>query len=464
MGYTVRSWEAEAAPPQALGAFLDMLAGLGYNNLSLDIAWADVEPQPGQYDFSLYDRLLAVAEERGFTLQLKLNTRALPPWIGEDKLVRDPDGNLPGGTAFHTLADPEVNAQIAAFARAVAEHYRGRPNLFYCGAFAVSFETEYHHSIWTDYSEPALRQFRAFLRTQYDDLADLNAAWETTYPSFDDVQFEFRGQCRSLTDRRYVDFQRYREDAAGRFFDGVADAVHAGDPEARYGPQVGRIFSPECIRRGTVSVFRWARNCDVIFVDPAPLDDYPWSVTVARASGKLIAVELDGVYAYRRDGLLPRLAEVYAEQTRLSFEHGASYVAHANWGPQEFGELQSVFPLCATAKQVPPRRTVATTAIYVSKWDEYCYEGRQGESASQAAQRLFSELLAAGTAADIISDDLFTEDPAFLERYDRIHVPGGQVISAAAWEALHRCRADVVVAPGLGPFVDELGEHEWPVW
>ncbi|MEI6082712.1 MAG: beta-galactosidase [Verrucomicrobiota bacterium] len=476
-GYTIRSWSrAWCGGLATWKKYVHLHRRLGYNNISLDLSWADIEAQRGTYDFTGYDAYLDVIVDAGLTLQLKLNSRMMPAWAmaNRDALLCDADGNLVQGewpgvisSPFHGFADPQTIAGLQGFYRQVAEHCRGLPNLFYCSAFACSFESEYHGTIWTDYSPAAQRQFRTYLQAVYPSLDKLNAAWLTQYATWNDVSIAWRPGETMRGDRpdaRYVDFMKYREWAGRRFFDALHDALKAGDARAEYGPQVGRIVCPVGMLRGAISAFHWAENCEWIFVDPAPTDDYAWEMAIARAGGKKVAVELDGPDMYRRLHCEPQLSTLYADQTRWCYEHGADYVCHANWSElrdYERGVAAGMFQHAAAAKQGEFTIPVAADAVYVGKWDSYLRRFREWEeqpgAVLETAKACFQKLRRQGRAVDVVLDDTILQRPARLKQYARIHLDGARFIARPVWDALRQSGADLVFPEGPQVRGDETG-------
>jgi len=86
--------------------------GLGW--VREDVQWARVEPQPGAYDWSWYDRVFAAHRSNGLNI-----IGVIMPAVG---WATPEPGDAPDEISFFA-PDP---AQYAAFARAAAERYRGQ--------------------------------------------------------------------------------------------------------------------------------------------------------------------------------------------------------------------------------------------------------------------------------------------------------------------------------------------------
>ncbi|MFM8535123.1 MAG: beta-galactosidase, partial [Acidimicrobiia bacterium] len=461
LGQTLRFAELRHAYEAGeLARYLAFFRGLGLNNISLDLPWAQIEAERGQYDFRVADACLAAVRAAGMSVQLKLNSRALPPWATArpEALMHDPDGTVVTKgfirAPYHSLADPEINRALQAFYRETARRYRGEGILFYSSAFGASLESEYHHSVWTDFSPAAQAQLRSWLQAQYRNLAKLNTAWRTEFPSWEACRLAWRPPDTlhdGRPDPRYTDFIRFREWSTRHFFDQIITALKEGDPEARYAPQVGRIVGPVEARRGTPGVFSWAARADWVFVDPAPDDDCDWEVAVARCGGKRVAVELDGPLAFRGKRLGDQMPALYPSQTRQCYAQGADYVAFANWNREaDFHQYRAMFLETSRVKQALYPRAPASVAVYVSKWDCYLF-GRPAEGSVAAAHERFRQLRAAGASVDVLIDDVILANPAVLDRYRAIHLGSPGVVAAPVWERLQAVDRRLVIDPSGPP-------------
>jgi hypothetical protein len=83
---------------------------LGVTWMRTNLLWSRVEPRPGRFDWSQYDSLVDAARKAGLSVQMSL-TGPAPAWATGD------------GVAGVFRPDP---AKFGAFARAAAEHFRGR--------------------------------------------------------------------------------------------------------------------------------------------------------------------------------------------------------------------------------------------------------------------------------------------------------------------------------------------------
>ena len=94
------------------GTHLDWVRLLSYSHVKQIFAWSDIEPQPGIWQWSQADRIVAEVERRGLRLILRLGR--VPGW------ARSP-------SQLHAHDAPPTNmTQWRNYCAAVAQRYRGR--------------------------------------------------------------------------------------------------------------------------------------------------------------------------------------------------------------------------------------------------------------------------------------------------------------------------------------------------
>ena len=84
-----------------------------------EVAWSNVEPKPGQYDWRYWDQLVDAAAQHHF--QLLLTIRAISPW-GSTQLP----SNYGERGGYKVTYPPKDLAQYSRFAEALVARYRGR--------------------------------------------------------------------------------------------------------------------------------------------------------------------------------------------------------------------------------------------------------------------------------------------------------------------------------------------------
>lgn len=136
-----------------------------------------------------------------------------------------------------SLSDPVWHARIAARLRAtVAQHAPHRP-LFYNLADEAGIADL--AAAWDfDFSPESLADFRAWLRTQYRDIAALNRQWATSFPTWDTVLPPTTTAAMARADANWsgwADFKAWMDVAFATALRAGTDALHRADPAALSG-------------------------------------------------------------------------------------------------------------------------------------------------------------------------------------------------------------------------------------
>ena len=101
----------------------ELLAGLGVRYVRISVEWSQVEPAPGQYDFSLVDALLGAAEAREAKVLLTVGVKGqrhpeyyIPQWVLDGSRLKDSE----------TVSDdPFLRAHALEMVSAVVSHVAG---------------------------------------------------------------------------------------------------------------------------------------------------------------------------------------------------------------------------------------------------------------------------------------------------------------------------------------------------
>jgi hypothetical protein len=261
---------------------------------------------------------------------------------------------------------------------------------------------------------------------------------------------------RPDTRRQVLDWFLYREWSIGQLVERISKSVKAADPDALLAVQVGRILDgPMCPRRGTVGAFAWARSADMLIADPQPRDGdvMGYIVDLIRTGEKRAGMELDAPARFE----LPM--DSYRANTLECWRHGGQWASWANWAPGELTQPEIVKLADDTARAVAPYQPVSppSVAMFVSKWDLYCYHDGQRWKEYRDAYR---ELTDGGKRiVDVLTDDILLAHPDQLARYERIEVPYGDCLDRRVKRHLdeHKGRLTVRRPASYGKILIESG-------
>ncbi|MHB0958885.1 MAG: beta-galactosidase [Pirellulaceae bacterium] len=434
LGVTLRGgW-----PAKRWYEYVDESKGIGYNTISLDIPWGQVERQPGVFDFARFDDLIAYAANRGYYLQLKpwwVRT-SYPMWVRPDLEQECHPAEGKTWAPQLTFADPELTKRIAQYAGEIARRYRGYPNVVYTPVCGPSAEMEYSHGQYCDYGRAATVRFAGWLEKKYKNIATLNQVWGSKHADFAAAQAPHLGNkaTRDLPDLdpAYLDFMAFREDMLKEFMTSIYTAMKAADPACQLGIQVGRTHDgPMVVKRGTPGIHFWGQPYEWIIADPQPQDrsdSAGYIVDFIRSGGKTAGVEQTTYESYANE------PAVFWEFTWQAWQHGAPLMLIANCAPH--ADAQGVHTSRRSAEQIGKVAKVdrPMTAMFISKWELYAWDGGQRWLDLRNAYKRLSD--DSKLVIDVVNGDIIRNLPGLLDHYATIIVPFADVIDAQEKAAL----------------------------
>ena len=156
--------------------------------------WKEINPAPGVWDFSHYDKLFDEAQANGIKIQIQVFVEAPPyflerqhpEWCYQNKNgdylpLRARQAQQIGGYPGFDYMNPEPRKKAAEYINKIAEHYRTHPALW-----GYDVWNEIWMSDWLD-SEWCNKKRAIFLEKKYSDIETLNHAYVSQYESFDQV-------------------------------------------------------------------------------------------------------------------------------------------------------------------------------------------------------------------------------------------------------------------------------------
>jgi beta-galactosidase len=165
-------WEQDARRMQECGVNIVRIGEFG---------WSLMEPQEGKYDFSLFDRAIAVLAKRGIRIILGTPTATPPKWLTHnypEVLNAFPNGQrMNDQTRRHASYISPVYRQFSRrVVEAMASHYKGNPNVI-----GWQIDNEFNNEDRECYSEACRVAFRQWLKNRYLSLDQLNQRWGTRF-------------------------------------------------------------------------------------------------------------------------------------------------------------------------------------------------------------------------------------------------------------------------------------------
>jgi beta-galactosidase len=154
----------------------------GVDLVALNIfGWAQLEPSPGEYDFTALDAIIELLHVGGIRVNLGTGTSSPPPWLTTlhpEMLPMAEDGTtrFPGGRQAWCPSSAVFRERALGLVEKVAERYGRHPAI---ALWHVSNELGCHNALC--YCDVTAAAFRTWLQARYGSIDALNAAWGTSF-------------------------------------------------------------------------------------------------------------------------------------------------------------------------------------------------------------------------------------------------------------------------------------------
>ena len=212
----------EQWPEERWESDLARIAATGMNVVRMgEGAWSVWEPEEGRYDFSMFDRALALCQKHGLSAIMGTPTYTPPAWLTEryPEVLRasfDGDRLVHGSRRHYNYTSPVYRAKSEAITEALARHYRDHPMVI---GWQIDNELNCHLDV--SFAESDHQAFRVWCRERYGTLEALNQAWGTafwsqTYTDWDQVWLP-RKTVTYQNPSLLLDFYRFTSDMTIRF-------------------------------------------------------------------------------------------------------------------------------------------------------------------------------------------------------------------------------------------------------
>jgi beta-galactosidase len=298
-----------------------------------EFAWALMEPEEGKFDFSLFDRALAVFARHGIKVILGTPTATPPKWLTRkypEVLHVFPNGRAADDQSrrHYCYNSPTYRRLSKRIVERMAEHYRNSPEVV-----GWQIDNEFNNENPECHSESCRVAFRGWLKSKYGTLKALNDRWGTVFWSqlyTDWEQVNLPAQTPAFHNPALaLDFKRFISDSVTSYMEDQLAVIRARRP-ADFVTQNG-VFR-------NINYYQLSRNIDIHSNANYPLftDDpqYPTgaSLTLSRSfTGRFIIMEQQTGPAGQTYLLrVPRPGEMnlWAFQ---SIAHGADGIVHFRW-------------------------------------------------------------------------------------------------------------------------------------
>ncbi len=245
---------AEEDPEEArslLREFLPLAKALGFTAIESYVRWNYVEPRMGEFDWSRYDLVVEELQRVGlkwFPLLIVGSAYTLPDWFA-DSSEKIGFCCLEHGLTnpIQSIWSPFHKKHVTRFLKAFGAHYEPMNCLegVRLGPSGNYGESQYpaggnwgyrgkqmhiHIGMWC--GDPyAQDDFRRFLRDRYGDIDRLNAAWDSSFRSFEEIFPKLPDAC--LSKRERVDLYTWYTDSMSQWCEWWATEARQAMPQTR---------------------------------------------------------------------------------------------------------------------------------------------------------------------------------------------------------------------------------------
>jgi len=465
---------------------ITLMRELGVDLVAINIfGWAQLQPQPGPFDFSRLDLILELLHAASIRVNLGTGTASPPPWLARvhpETLPQASDGTIawPGGRQAWCPSSTVFRQKALELVTAMADRYGSHPAV---ALWHVSNELGCHNAHC--YCDASARAFRTWLRDRYATLDALNAAWGTAfwsqrYGHWDDV-LPPRTTRSAGNPAQLVDFKRFSSDALLDYYRAETAVLR----ERSSIPVTTNLMVTAHIT--TQDYFAWAPELDLIANDhyldhrlEDPLAELAFSADLTRglAGGgpwmlmetSTSAVSWQPVNHAKGEGELVRtsLGHVARGADSICFfqwrasrsgaeKFHSALLPHSGTAGEGWAQSAELSALLDRLSPVVGSRVYARAAIIFS-WDAWwAVEGDSQPSRLlqylPEAHRCHRALRALGVTVDMVPPG------ADLDDYDLVIAPTLYTVTdAAAASIAHAAEAGATVL--ITPFSGIVDEHD----
>jgi beta-galactosidase len=298
-----------------------------------EFAWAIMEPVEGKYDFSIFDRAIAVMARHGIRTILGTPTATPPKWLTQkypEVLHVNADGRAADDQSRRHICynSPVYREHTRKIVEAMAEHFKGNPSII-----GWQIDNEFNCENKECYSDPCAVAFRAWLKNKYGALDSLNERWGTrvwsqTYTDWQQIKLP-RPTMSFHNPGLMLDFKRFGSDSVNSYKSLQVEILR------RYWPD--DFITHNGVFKN-IDYYRFSRDLDLYSYDNYPtFSDFPQygngaSFTLTRGfNGRWMVMEEQtgpGGQTYLLRSPRPGEMNLWAWQ---AIAHGADGMLHFRW-------------------------------------------------------------------------------------------------------------------------------------
>jgi beta-galactosidase len=258
-----------------------------------EFAWALMEPEEGRFDFSLFDRAIAIFAKHNIKIILGTPTATPPKWLTHkypEVLHVFPNGRAADDQSrrHYCYNSPIYRRLSKRIVERMSAHYKTNPHVT-----GWQIDNEFNNENPECFSESCRVAFRGWLKNKYGTLNSLNARWGTIfwsqlYTDWEQINLPF--QTPAFHNPSLVlDFKRFISDSVTSYMEDQVSILRRNRPND-FITQNG-VFK-------NIDYFRLSRDLDIHSTANYPLftdePQYPigTSLTLSRSfTGRFMVME-----------------------------------------------------------------------------------------------------------------------------------------------------------------------------
>ncbi|WP_018142745.1 beta-galactosidase [Alloscardovia criceti] len=231
-------------------------------------SWDRIQPSEHEWDFAWLDKIIGKLGEAGIAVDLASATASAPMWLYTsypEVLPVDKFGHVinPGSRQSWRPTSAVFKKFALQLCRKMAERYGSNPTVT-----SWHIGNEYGWNNRQDYSDDALRAFRAWCARKYGSVENLNAAWGASFWSQEVRSFEevllprHMGTDTMVNPSQQLDFERFGNDMLLDFYKAERDVIKEICPDKPCTTNF-MISTDQC----SMDYAQWSREVDFVSND-----------------------------------------------------------------------------------------------------------------------------------------------------------------------------------------------------
>ncbi len=204
--------------PGDLDEDIRIMRDMGLTSVRLaEFAWALMEPKPGKFDFSYFERVIDRLGEGGLSVILGTPTATFPPWLAKKypDILQERVGikRIIGTRRQACFASTNFRKASEKIVTAMAKKFGKHPNVI---AWQIDNEIG-HEGSDLDHSPTSAKAVRAWTQRKYTNITAVNDRWGASfwgivYNSFDEIPAPGRHVQSGFNPSMLLDYARFHSD------------------------------------------------------------------------------------------------------------------------------------------------------------------------------------------------------------------------------------------------------------